>query len=81
MTFISQPADQSWMSPFKARYFKKWNHWRVHAPKSFTAVSNMRSPGYAKLVEWIAEAWSELDADMIASSFQRCGITSRNFDD
>ena len=55
--------------------------WLVHAPKSFTTADNMRSPGYAKVVEWISEAWSGLDADMTASSFQRCGITSRNFDD
>ena len=33
------------------------------------------------MVEWISEAWDELDACMISSSFQRCGITSRNIDD
>ena len=41
----------------------------------------MRSPGYAKVVKWISEAWAELDADMIASSFQRYSITLRNFDE
>jgi len=30
------------------------------------------------VVEWISEAWAELDAGMKSSSFQRCGITSRN---
>jgi hypothetical protein len=32
-------------------------------------------------IEWISEAWDELDAGMISSSFQRCGITSRNIAD
>ena len=41
----------------------------------------MQSPGYARVVDWISEAWAELDSNMIASSFQRCGITSRNFAD
>jgi hypothetical protein len=81
LTYLTQPADQSWMSPFKGRYFKKWNNWLIHAPKSYTAAGNVKSPGYAKVVEWISEAWSELDAGMISSSFQRCGITSRNFAD
>ena len=45
------------------------------------AAGNVKSPGYAKVIEWISEAWSELDAGMISSSFQRCGITSRNIAD
>ena len=60
LTYLTQPADQSWMSPFKGRYFKKWNNWLIHAPKSYTAAGNVKSPGYAKVVEWISEAWSEL---------------------
>jgi hypothetical protein len=78
MTYIAQPADQSWMAPFKSLYFKKWNHWLVHALKAFTPAGNMQSSGYARVVDWISEAWAELDSNMIASSFQRCGITSRN---
>jgi hypothetical protein len=81
LTYLTQPADQSWKSPFKGRYFKKWNNWLIHAPKSYTDAGNVKSPGYAKVVKWISEAWSELDAGMITNSFQRCGITSRNFAD
>ena len=69
------------MAPFKSLYLKKWNHWLVHAPKAFTPAGNMQSPGYARVVDWISDAWAELDGNMIASSFQRCGITSRSFDD
>ena len=38
----------------------------------------MKSPGYARVVEWIAEAWDELDPNVIARSFKYCGITSNN---
>ena len=30
------------------------------------------------MVSWISEAWNELDSNLIATSFQHCGITSRN---
>ena len=40
MTYIAQPADQSWMAPFKSLYFKKWNHWLVHAPKAIIKKYN-----------------------------------------
>ena len=55
LTFLTQPADQSWMSPFKGRYFRKWNNWLIHAPKSYTAAGTVKSPGYSKVVEWISE--------------------------
>ena len=48
------------------------------APKAYTPAGNMKSPGYARVVEWIAEAWYELDANVIARSFKYCGITSNN---
>jgi hypothetical protein len=65
-------AMMSWMAAFKSLNFKKWNHWLVHAPKAFTPAGNMQSPGYARVVDWISEAWAELDSNMIASSFQCC---------
>ncbi len=55
MTPLLQPADVSWMRPLKVAYFKKWNHWLVHAPKAFTASGNVKSPGYAKVITWISE--------------------------
>jgi len=81
MTPFLQPADQSWMRPLKVAYFKKWNNWLVHAAKSYTAAGNLRSPGYAQAVIWISEVWADLDASLIANSFQFCGITSRHIAD
>ncbi len=57
MTLLLQPADVSWMRPLKVAYFKKWNHWLVHAPKSYTAAGNVKSPGYATVITWISEIW------------------------
>ena len=57
MTPLLQPADVSWMRPLKVAYFKKWNHWLVHAPKSYTAAGNVKSPGYATVITWISGIW------------------------
>ena len=48
---------------------------------SFTEAGNIRSPGYKKVIEWISEACSELDPNIISSSFNQCGITSQNPND
>ena len=37
----------------------------------------MAMSGYAQAVLWISEVWAELDASLIASSFQFCGIATR----
>jgi len=78
MTPFLQPADQSWMRPLKLSYQRKWNNWMRTAPKAYTPAGNLKSPGYARVVEWIAEAWDELDPNLIARSFKYCGVTSNN---
>jgi hypothetical protein len=78
MTPFLQPADVAWMKPLKGQYFLKWNNWLVNAPKSFTDASNRKSPGYAKVIEWISEIWSDFDSSLIANSFDQCGITSKD---
>ena len=70
-----QPADVAWMKPLKDQCFLKWNHWLVNAPKSFTASGNRKSPGYAKVIEWIRKIWTDLYSSLLANSFDQCGIT------
>ena len=41
----------------------------------------MKSPGYAQAITWISEIWADLDANLIARSFDQCGITSNNLAD
>jgi len=43
--------------------------------------TNLKSPGYARVFEWIAEAWDELDTNLIARSFKYCGVTTNNLAD
>jgi len=62
-------------------YFRKWNNWLLNEPKTYTKAGNMRSPGYARVMQWIAESWAELDCNAIARSFDNCGITSNNLAD
>ena len=41
----------------------------------------MRSPGYAMVLQWISEIWDELDSNLIARSFDNCGIISSKLSD
>ena len=81
MTPFLHPAVVCWMRPIKAKYFLRWNRWLVNAPKSYTAAGNVRSPGYAMVLQWISEIWDELDSNLIARSFDNCGITSSKLSD
>ena len=76
-----QPADVAWMRPFKVSYFDKWQNWMTNEPKSFTAADNLQSPGYAKAITWISETWDSFDRQILANSFDQCGITSTSIDD
>ena len=75
MTNLLQPADVCWMRPLKLAYFRKWNEWLVNSPKTYTAAGNMRSPGYANVINWISEIWSDFDTNLLARSFDHCGLT------
>ena len=53
-TSFLEPADQSWMTPLKASYFRKWNNWLINAPKAYTKAHNMQSPVMLEvMLEWL----------------------------
>ena len=62
MTNILQPADVGWMSVIK-KNVELWNDWYINDDKTFTKANYLRSPGYAKVIDWIALAWSELEVN------------------
>ena len=64
MTFIRQPADQSWMSPFKARYFKKWNHWLVHAPSRQPLADENVFDDTGDEWEWQDQAFEDSESEV-----------------
>jgi hypothetical protein len=76
LTNILQPAGVSWFASIKKKIHAKWSGWYVNGEKTFAKKNNMRSPGYANLVNWISEIWESIDTDLIAKSFEVCGITS-----
>jgi hypothetical protein len=81
LTNFLQPAEVAWMRTLKRLYHDKWQNWLIHSDKSFTVNGNMGSPGYAQVINWISEIWSELPLESIKESFDLCGITSSNFFD
>ena len=56
-------------------------YYLINEPKSFTPAGNLRSPGYAKAITWISEIWSAFDRNILARSFDQCGITSSSLVD
>ena len=51
------------------------------APKAYTSDGNLKSPSYARGVEWIAGACDEMNYNLIARSLKYCGVTSNNLAD
>ena len=78
MTGLLQPADVCLFRSFKLFFRRRYMDWFVNEPKSFTNFGNLRSPGYAAVVEWVSDIWRNLDEQLIFNSFDLCGITSQN---
>jgi len=57
---------------------KRWNVWLINALKAYTASDDRKSPGNAQVNTWVSEVWQELGPLLIARTFNKCGITSRN---
>jgi hypothetical protein len=74
MTSLLFPPDVCWFSIIRKAYKRYLTNWFVNDPKSFTKNGNLRSPGYAKVIEWLSEIWNNFDESLIAYSFKSCGI-------
>jgi hypothetical protein len=77
MTQLLQPNDVCLMSFIKAEYLKLWTDWFINSEKSFTRHGNMRSPGYAQVIQWLSAIMDKLslNKDLIKKSFTCTGIT------
>ena len=67
-----QAPDVSWNKPFKAKVTEKYDEWMANGHHTFTAAGNMRAPPRREIVQWILEAWNDLDKDIIVNSFKSC---------
>ena len=81
LTNLLQPADIAWFRPLKSLYDNHWSDWLVNSEKTFTKSNNMRSPGYAQIIEWVSSIWENFDQMIIQSSFDQAGITSNLIED
>ena len=62
LTSILQPADVCWFAPIKSKLHDKWTQWYMNEDvHTFTKANNLRSPGYANVINWISEIWRDLD--------------------
>ena len=41
-----------------------------------TVHGNLKSPGYARIIEWMSKTWQEFSSHTIIESFRKCGITA-----
>ena len=77
---IHQPvADVSWIKPLKGMFKQKWLEWMIYGEHSFTVNGNMRSPGYARAIQWISECWESIRTSIIIRSFEVCGISTNDY--
>ena len=51
-----------------------WTHWFINEEKTCTRFDNVRSPGYAKCINWLRDMWIDFPKHAIVNSFSSCGI-------
>lgn len=50
--------------------------WMADGIHEFTAGGRQKKPSEELIVSWIAAAWNDIPAEMVESSFLKCGITN-----
>ncbi|CAF1117869.1 unnamed protein product [Brachionus calyciflorus] len=78
MTNLVQPADISWFRPLKSKFNRYWTNWFINEEHSYTAKGNMRSPGYACVINWVSEIWKDMDPNLLRDSFEHCGLVDNS---
>ena len=76
LTSIVQPLDVSINKPFKDWIREKWRTWMATGEHRYTKTGNLKKPANDLMCWWIIEAWNEIPAEMIVTSFKKCGITN-----
>lgn len=80
MTVILQPLDVSVNKPMKLMLQEHWNNWYGGDQHTFTATGRMWKPELQDICQWIVDAWSELDPQIIVHAFKKCCISNSDDD-
>ncbi|KAF0683358.1 Aste57867_24570 [Aphanomyces stellatus] len=74
-TWICQPADVSWMKPFKSILRKSWFEYLMNEINTNRGQEfKLKPPSRFDVVDWINEAWDKLPAKTIVSGFAKCKL-------
>lgn len=73
-TSLLQPADVSWMSPFKSALRREWACFIRQ--KRMTTSGNLKRPSRQDVVGFVSAAWEAVTEETIINSFKRCGISN-----
>uniref|UniRef100_A0A147BK75 Putative transposase n=1 Tax=Ixodes ricinus TaxID=34613 RepID=A0A147BK75_IXORI len=73
-TSIVQPADISWMKPFKDSLRETWASF-IQAG-AVTPKGNLKKPSRQDVMNFVSKAWAAVSEEVVARSFKRCGIST-----
>ena len=62
--------------PFKDEVRKGWMEWMANGIHEFTASGRQKKPSEKLVISWTATARNNIHAEMVESSFLKCGITN-----
>ncbi|EEC05687.1 POGO family transposase, putative [Ixodes scapularis] len=73
-TSILQPADVSWIKPFKDHLRGIWA--KFMSVGATTPKGNLKKPSRQDVITFVAEAWATVSEETVYLSFKRCGLST-----
>ena len=74
MTPLLQPADITWNKEVKRKFKDYWREWMITRVES--EDDKIKRPEYKQIIEWVYNAWYDLDRQIIIDSFKSANLGS-----
>ncbi len=71
-TCLLQPLDANPNACVKRSIRDSWTSWMSEASPALTALGNLKQPQREQIIDWVAIAWRNLEAETIRNSFSHC---------